>query len=119
MSTLLIMDEDGLVRSTFVLALEREGYQTVSFPDAGPALAEVDFDEIDLIITSLRMATRGEEAIRAIRSRGITAPVVVLSSQLRPADVEHLTAIGAQRILAKPILVKELLEVVEELLAAV
>ena len=44
MAKVLIMDDEEVIRCVLQLMLNREGYETVTYPDAEPALAQVEFD---------------------------------------------------------------------------
>lgn len=116
MATILVMDDDPFVRDVIARMLKMEGHRVLIFPDARPALEEVNFDETDLIITDLTMATPGETAIRALRHRGVDVPILVLSGYIDSQKAEYLFALGAQRVMAKPFLLKALMAQVQELL---
>jgi CheY-like chemotaxis protein len=111
----LIMEDDALFRQALTRLLAASGYQPTSYADAAPALAEVDFDKVDVIITDLRMQTSGEEAIQRLRTRGVDVPVLVLSGYLQPGDAERLVAGGVQQVLAKPFDAQRILAAVEDL----
>ena len=116
MTTVLLMDDDENVLLTVGKFLTHAGYEVLDYPDAAPALDEVDFDAVDLIVTDFAMPTRGDQAIEIIRGRGITVPVIVISGALQAAEIEHLTDLGVDRILPKPFTVQELIRAVGEVL---
>ncbi len=113
MATVLVMDDDQIVRTLIVRILKLRGHTAIEFPDAGPALRTVDFDTIDLIITDLSMPTPGEEAIRVLRQRGIQVPILVISGQLQHEKASYLLCLGAQATLEKPFQVQNLLDLVD------
>ncbi len=113
---ILIVDDEESIRTVLVELLERKGYDTIVLVDAAP-VREVNLDEIDLIVTDLAMPTSGEELIENVRSRGFRGPVVVLTGVLDDKSTEHLMAIGADRVLQKPIRMAVLLTTVEMLLS--
>ena len=114
MATVLVMEDDDIIRGLIVRVLEMTGHRPLAYADAGPALAEVDFDEVDLIVTDLSMPTHGEEAIRRIRSRGVCAPILVVSGQLSPSKSDYLGALGAQETLEKPFSLRDLITLVNK-----
>ena len=63
MAKLVVLDDDDSLRKAMVLALEREGHEVQDFEDASPALDEVDFDEVDLVVSDLVMPTPGDQFI--------------------------------------------------------
>ena len=116
MPEVLIMDDHELARELLTVLLEREGHHVRAYPDAAPALAEVDFDTVDLIITDLHMPLPGDQAIETLRARGLTTPIILLSGSLTGHEDERLLALGADWVLAKPFSLDVLLEAVRELL---
>ena len=113
MGTVLVMDDDDIVRNLIVRVVKLKGHRAIAFSDAGPALETADFSQIDLIITDLSMPTNGEEAIRALRQRGIQAPIIVVSGQMQEAKSAYLKSVGAQATLCKPFHLFELLDLIE------
>ena len=116
MATVLVIEDEAIVRQSIADVLEHTGYEVLSYSDAEPALEDVDFEDVDLIITDLAMPTRGEEAIYTLRSSGIEVPIVILSGMVKDRDDIPLQTIGANRILSKPFDIKILLDTVRELL---
>ena len=116
MAHILIMEDDDLLRNTLVRSLIYLGYQVSAYDDAEPALQSVDPTTIDLVVTDLRMPTRGSEAIRTLREKGFTKPILIISGYVVPRDIAHLKAMGANDVLLKPFGVSELGEVLHRLL---
>ena len=114
MATVLVMEDDDIIRGLIVRVLRMIGHTPLAYPDAGPALSSVEFDEVDLIVTDLSMPTHGEEAIRTIRKRGITVPITVVSGQLHSGKAEYLLDIGAQATLEKPFNLRKLIKVIQD-----
>ena len=114
MATVVVMEDDGLLRDLAVVVLEMEGYSVKAFEDAGPALDEVDFDRVDLIITDLQMPTPGEEAIRAIRRGGDKPPIIVMSGNIDEDKAVELRNLGVQGIIEKPFEISGFLNLVEK-----
>ena len=113
---IVVVDDEETVRTVIVNLLENEGYRTTAFADAVPALS-VYLDDVDLIITDLAMPTSGEELIQTTRNRGFEGPIVVLTGVLEHTDMHQLEAIGADRILQKPVRMAALASTVELLLS--
>ena len=115
MATVVVMDDDDFVRAFVCRLLGVFGHRVLDFPDAAPALAEVDFNQVDLVITDLQMPTSSEVAIRTIRERGFAVPIVVMSGYIEPAEVDNLIKLGAhlnllryyQKVLAQIIALKK------------
>lgn len=102
MATVVVLEDDDFVRAFVRRLLQISGHRVLDFSDAAPALAEVDFDHVDLVITDMQMPTSGEVAIRTIRERGFDVPIVVMSGHINPEDSDYYIGLGAQSLLLKP-----------------
>jgi signal transduction histidine kinase/CheY-like chemotaxis protein len=74
----------------------------------------------DLVLLDLHLPDMpGQEVLRRLRANPTTAdiPVVVLSADARPSQVEHLLGQGARAFLTKPLDVKELLDLLDAIAA--
>ena len=107
-----MMDDDDMIRSLLTKLLEREGHTVTTFPDAAPALASANFDQMDLIITDLAMPTTGEYATKVIREQGHTTPIIVMSGFITEEKAQYLKSLGAQEIIRKPFNLLAFLQVV-------
>ena len=116
MATILVMEDDDIVRGLLVRALEMENHTVLAFSDAAPVLDGVEVEQADLIITDLTMPTPGEEAIRVLRERGIQTPILVVSGYVDEARSRHLTQLGVQDIVEKPFDLLEFLRKVNDFL---
>ena len=116
MARIVVLDDDEIVRNVVVRTLELDRHTVQAFPDARPALEQVDFDQVDLVITDLSMPTPGEIAIRTLRSRGIQIPILVMSGHVEEDKARYLISLGAQQIINKPFSLKNLLNVVQTLI---
>ena len=112
MATIVVMDDDEVILNLIRKVLETEGYNVEAFPDAGPALETVDFEQVDLVITDLSMPTSGEVFLRTLRERGIQTPVVVLTGYITESKAQYLKVLGAREIIGKPFNLFEFLEMV-------
>ncbi|MDP6778508.1 MAG: response regulator [Candidatus Latescibacteria bacterium] len=115
MATIVVMEDDAIVRNLVARVLEMQGHTVEAFPDAQPALDSVDFENVDLVITDLRMPTPGDEAIQAIRTLGYEVPVVVMSGTLYSGVLRKLRSIGIQEVIEKPFKIQHLIDVVDSL----
>jgi DNA-binding NtrC family response regulator len=116
MATIVVTEDDDIVRSLVVEALQRDGHRVLAFDDAAPALDRVDFGGVDLIVTDLRMPMHGEQFILLLRERGVTVPVIVISAYLDADRSHYLESMGVHRLLPKPIRMAHLRSAVREML---
>ncbi|MCZ6634712.1 MAG: response regulator [bacterium] len=113
MARIVVMDDDAAVRDTVEAALKRDGHEVQVFEDAAPALDEVDFDEVDLVVSDLVMPTPGDQFMLVLQYDGIEVPVVIISANLNEERVDYLKELGAKAVLEKPFEIKELLDIVK------
>ena len=116
MAKIVVMDDEASVRGVLQRALEMEGHEVLAFEDAAPALEEVDFNEVDLVITDLVMPTPGDQFILILDQEDVEVPIMVLSAHLTDARSEYLRELGVKWILEKPFEVTELLGAVKRIL---
>ena len=118
MATIVLIEDEAVLREVVSHVLQSDGHEVVSFPDARPALDAIDFRTVDLVLTDLAMPTRGEEAIETLRGGGYEVPIVVLTGVLTEGEEDGLIELGANRVLLKPVNLSQLLTVIRECLPA-
>ncbi|HEY5550632.1 MAG TPA: response regulator [Opitutaceae bacterium] len=118
----LLVDDDDGIREMLDLVLQRNGLQVVQARDGNEALRLYKEQEFDLVITDLIMPDKeGIETILEIRAMKRPIRIMAISGGGRVDQSMHLhlaKSVGADRVLAKPFLPKDFLQVVDELLAA-
>lgn len=109
----LVIDDEDLVRSTTVMALESLGYEVRA---EGDALAALDYfrehgREIDVVLVDLVMPRMsGTQATEALWVIDPSPAIVLVSGFSRHGEVEALLARGARGFLQKPLVRRELRE---------
>ena len=121
-ATILVIDDDPLLRAIAGEILGGAGYQVIEAEDGAAGLEMLDVAPADLIITDMLMPEMdGVEAIMAIRRKRPGTPIIAISAGAKhqPAgDLLRLAvALGADASLSKPLRQGELLALVERLLA--
>ncbi len=117
MAKIVVMDDEASVRSVIQIALEREGHEIIAYEDAAPALEEVNWDDIDLVISDLVMPTPGDQFVLILQQEEVEVPVIILSAHLTDARVEYLRELGVTRLMEKPFEVRDLIATVKNELA--
>jgi len=120
MAKLLIVEDDPRISATLGKLLESRGHAVRQVTNGAEALLVAHTDLPDLIL--MDMATPilgGQEALEALQREDRTSaiPVVVLSAMQDNATQAHALAAGASIYLTKPPDVRDLLTVIERLLA--
>ena len=117
--TILIVDDEPVVRRVAATILERSGFQALQAPDGATGLAFLADrgDGIDLVLLDLSMPVMdGWETLAALRGEGFGVPVLLTSGfNLGQSDPDSLDR-GAQGFLPKPFNGAQLLEAVNSVL---
>ena len=113
--TLLVVDDDSLVRVLLARALSREGYRVIQAASAVEALASMN-EQVTLVLTDVLMPeVSGVALAQSLRAKRPGLPVLFFSGDHSPpADVRE--AEGTTAFLPKPFTTLELLRRVRELL---
>jgi two-component system, NtrC family, response regulator AtoC len=106
----LVVDDEENLRHMLQLMLRKEGYDTVGASNVDSALAELDLQSFDIVLTDLRMPGRsGMDLVDEIRSRRLACTVVVMTAYgSRDVAIEALKR-GAYDYLSKPFDSEELI----------
>ncbi|VAW59430.1 hypothetical protein MNBD_GAMMA08-1091 [hydrothermal vent metagenome] len=110
---ILLVDDDGLVLSTFGKGLKDNGYAVV-MADNGQAAVDIAWQDeaIDLAILDMRMpGLSGAETAKLLAPLGV--PVVFLSAYGEEESVKQAIAEGALAYMVKPIDVEKAIPTIE------
>jgi DNA-binding response OmpR family regulator len=106
--TVLVVDDEPIVRDVVVKYLRREGYRTLEAGDGDSALALVDHEQLDLVVLDLMLpGTDGLAVCRRIRARS-ELPVIMLTARVEEADRIVGLELGADDYITKPFSPREL-----------
>jgi DNA-binding NtrC family response regulator len=102
MATLLIVDDDNLVRDTLHELLSAS-HECHTADRAEQALACLDIETYDAVLTDISMpGLSGRELLRYIQAKHSTTPVIVISGMSDEGDARELIEAGAFAYFAKP-----------------
>ena len=108
MATVLVVDDEPIVRDVVVRYLERAGYATLEAGDGNGARALVERESPDLVVLDVMLpGTDGLELCRWIRSRS-ELPVIMLTARGEEADRIVGLELGADDYVTKPFSPREL-----------
>ncbi|MFH8383713.1 response regulator transcription factor [Kitasatospora sp. NPDC018058] len=114
---LLVVDDEPALRDALESSLAFEGYEVTTATDGYEALESVERDKPDLVLLDIMMPRMdGLTAVRRMRSRGDTVPVLMLTARDAVGDRVTGLDVGADDYLAKPFELDELLARVRALL---
>jgi CheY-like chemotaxis protein len=99
----LVIEDEPLIRDIFAQFLELLGHEADVAADGREGLARFDPLVHEIVITDFVMpGLTGLEVAEAIRARGHTTPVVMISGSANPRD-ERRAAQAGLRFLRKPV----------------
>jgi len=111
--TVLVVDDEDLVRDVVARMIEELGYSAVTAPDGESALALLDARAVDAVLVDLTMPTMsGADVIAAVRERKPGLPVVLCSG----FDRSGRGPVSADAYLPKPFRIEALERTLAKLL---
>jgi CheY-like chemotaxis protein len=117
--TILVVDDEPMVREVAALALQGEGFAVVTARDGREALHMIDSrDDIAAVLLDLNLPDVGaEEMVGRIRRRRPGIPIILSSGHHEPIETSGLQE-GIATFLPKPWELSQLLEVVGQALGS-
>jgi DNA-binding response OmpR family regulator len=108
MATVLVVDDEPVVRDVVVRYLERDGYLTHVAADGAQARSIIDSTPLDLIVLDVMLPeVSGFDLCRWIRSNSST-PVIMLTARTEESDRIVGLELGADDYVTKPFSPREL-----------
>jgi DNA-binding response OmpR family regulator len=118
MPRILVIDDDEQLRGFLAEVLARAGYEVVCAEHGEEGVQCFKEQPFDLVITDLFMPEKeGCETIMELRGHAPQLRIIAMSGGFRRVDCLPIAKrLGAQMTLQKPVLKKELLDAVSEVL---
>lgn len=114
---ILVAEDQADIRDMIVLNLRTAGYQVTAVADGLAALASQTEQACDMLILDLMMpGMDGLELCKALRARGRSTPILMLTAKSTELDRVLGLELGADDYLTKPFSMAELLARVKALL---
>jgi DNA-binding response OmpR family regulator len=111
--TVLVVDDDASLRLLCRVNLELDGYRVLEARSVTEAEATLLAEPVDVVLLDVHVGPEsGVELMRALRERGATPPVVLVTGT---AQLDAGTQAEADGVVAKPFRLDELLGVVRRL----
>ncbi len=121
MAKIIVIDDEGAIRSTVRRILERVGHQVWEAEDGKAGLGLIGREAPDLVITDLLMPEKeGIETIQELRATDSDLPIVAISgagSAEEGGPLLDAELFGANATLPKPFSASDLQETVDRVLA--
>ena len=117
---ILLAEDSPVIQRMLSVTLAKEGFKVETASNGREAATAVQFAEFDLILMDLRMPEMdGLEATKEIRQLSIRQPpIVALSGDDDASTIETCMQAGMNGHLTKPIVMKDMLEMITNLTAA-
>ena len=116
MQTVLVVDDEEIVRDVVVRYLERDGYRTLEAADGDEALRLLEEEAPSLVVLDVMLPRRdGLDVCRWIRARS-DLPIIMLTARGEEADRIVGLELGADDYVTKPFSPRELAVRVRNLL---
>jgi two-component system response regulator PilR (NtrC family) len=114
---ILVVDDERSMREFLEIFFRREGYEVTTADSVEQALAAVDADDHDLVITDIQMPDRtGLDLLHELRETSPETPVVVITAFATTENAIAAMKQGAYDYITKPFKVDEIRVVVEKAL---
>jgi CheY-like chemotaxis protein len=120
MALVLLIDDDDLVRGMLTKALTNAGHKVTEAADGLQGIEVARSASFDIVVTDLVMPVQeGVETIMTLRRERPKLPIIAISGGVSRSKLylDIAGKIGARRILPKPFTPKELLALIEQVLA--
>jgi DNA-binding response OmpR family regulator len=114
--TVLLVEDDELVRDAMTRILVREGYLVLTASTGHDAigLLRTPLSPIDVVLLDVHLPdVSGTDLCARLREMHPNMPVVVCTGEAAPEETAELFRLGVNRYFCKPIAMEELLATVE------
>lgn len=119
MASILIVDDEPLMRRNLKMLLSRNGYQTAEASDGREALNVVQQSKFDLVITDYKMpGMDGLEFARVIHGERPDLPVFMITAFIGDDIEKAALQYGVKALMTKPVILEELLQKVRQMVAS-
>lgn len=112
--TILVVDDEQMMRSLLQKILEREGYRVLPVSTASEAVDTMASAEVDIVISDLKMpGMDGFELLKQIKADHPDVGVIIMTAYGETYTVKDALLLGADEYITKPFKSHEISLVVE------
>jgi ATP-dependent Lon protease len=116
---ILVVDDEPLVCDAVKMMLSFDGHEVQTANNGKEALALMEKDQFDLVITDFEMPTmKGDELAAAIKARSPKQPVVMITAYAEMLQAAGNPLTGVDLVISKPFLLENLREAVAKVAPA-
>ncbi len=114
MSKILVADDEKNIREGIATYLEDEGYFVFTASDGEEALETIENENIDVIISDLRMPQiSGEKLLKIVKEKNLEIPFIILTAHGTVDSAVDAMREGAYDFLTKPLDLERLLLIIK------
>src|SRR3990172_7102553 len=114
---ILVVDDDDTIRFLLMDTLAALGYKTCGAVNGEEALAKIKQEEIDLVITDIRMPKlSGVDLLKRIKDTVPDLPVMIITAYNYTYNKDQALQSGADGFLAKPFRIGKIEEQIRSIL---
>jgi two-component system response regulator AtoC len=114
---ILIVDDEEQMRELLAKVLERDGYQVTTASDGGQAMAILEKEPVDLVVTDVRMpGLDGMEALTGIKELNPEIVVIIMTAFGSIDQAVQAVKEGAYDYIDKPFKIDEMLLTIKKAL---
>lgn len=112
--TVLVVDDDDLVRDMLVQFFSLRGYRTLSAKDGRESLAMVEKNPPDIILLDLILPDlSGVDVLRRLRAMEFPGQIVIITGSSDEELLQEAWSLNPQEVVYKPIDLEKLLAIVQ------
>src|SRR6188474_2515989 len=112
--TILIVDDEQLVRDLLVQFLSLRGYRALGVKDGSQALSMVEQASPDLILLDLMLpGMSGVEVLRRLRDKHFTGAIIIVTGSYDEELLQDAWSLHPQEVISKPIDLEKLLAIIQ------
>lgn len=114
---ILVVDDESDMADTCARVLRASGFKCLVAYDSARALALIDSEHIELVVSDITLPTSdGFDIARYVHQKSPDIPVVLMTAYHTPDIARRAQVVGAKAYLRKPFFNAEMLSVVKSLL---
>lgn len=114
-SSVLIVDDEEVVRRAHLRSLEDTGCQARVAEDGDTAIREMEIKPADVVLLDIRMpGTDGMDVLKTIKTRWPDSEVVIITGYPTIDSAKEAVRLGACNYIAKPVAPDEVIKAANE-----
>jgi CheY-like chemotaxis protein len=114
-ATVLVVDDEKDLREIFSAWLGRKGCRVLTAANGVEALAILDTEKVDVLVSDIRMPIMGGVAlVRNIYERRLLIPSIIFVSGYGDVEPREMYGLGVEALMEKPLSRKDLIRTLED-----